>query len=1046
MDAPLIEYNIWVVSTEEKPLPMSMDRKVTVLAPAVNTYTELKAAFLNELSMPADTDIQLWKLSSPPACTDTALSFSVDSDADHIYCPVESDSVDSLLDGGNYAIKINSDYEDYPIEQHSPDTRPSSEASSVSTTSSIFVSEFKNLVAASASPPASASASPLFSSASTFEASTHEPNNDFDLWMSESTTTHVKGVCGLVNMGNTCFMSAAIQCLSHVPELTQWFLSGHHKKDLNRDNPLGMGGEVAEAYGEWIETGWSGKASSFTPRHLKSTIGRFNPTFTGYQQHDSQELLAFLLDGLHEDLNRISKKPYVELPDFGGMTDQEIAQCSWDYHKARNDSVIVDLFQGQFKSRLTCNVCQKVSVTFDPYMYLSLPVPVDNRRKMKVVYVPYLNARPCRIVLTLKKESSIKLLKDMVAKRMKIENSATLLAVEIYNNKLYKILPDYEPTAGIADSDIIYIYQLPEPLTPPHQSRKRSYGYQHHSSSSSSDDNDSDSDDIKEKEDNSLIIFPVYCVSTSKELTGKRDRNISQFGGPGILAVKKKEAKTPEDIYRLISAYLANYVKKDIPAIDSLSYAEESKPEPAQKEPVEESFNEESMDIDCSSAEDIPEVETAETGETGETGENEENEENEERLQQGLFMMKIFSQGGYERHGRGDFIPTSVSSWNHAYLVDLKKRSEEEASAREEYEAKQRLDTSATEIGTLTGKEETTVERIEAETETEVEEEEDDIVRDASLEWEENTSPKISTPIRHTQFSHKTRSKKTSAALSESVIRQGEGIMIAWNTRIAQDYFGTSTESHMAYDMSEDTVSSSAWEIDEELDDSEPETETKKKELSLSGCMDEFTKEEELTEEDSWYCPRCKEHQPALKKFDLWHLPEIMVIHLKRFSQTRVWRDKIDDYIDFPTQGLDLTARVLGKEEGQTVALEDRFIYDLFAVDNHFGGMGGGHYTAHAYNTEDSQWYYFDDSRVTKADVEEAKTSAAYLLFYKRRREPSSSSNTTEAGMEKVVLEEPSITENTTPNEQPTSFVKESLVSTTEPHEQQQAITHNPIA
>jgi ubiquitin C-terminal hydrolase len=71
--------------------------------------------------------------------------------------------------------------------------------------------------------------------------------------------------------------------------------------------------------------------------------------------------LAFLLDGLHEDMNRILKKPYIEMPDFDDMTDEEIAKQSWDYHKARNDSIIVDLFQGQFKSRLICNVCHKVT-------------------------------------------------------------------------------------------------------------------------------------------------------------------------------------------------------------------------------------------------------------------------------------------------------------------------------------------------------------------------------------------------------------------------------------------------------------------------------------------------------------------------------------------------------------------------------------------------------------------------------------------------------------------------------------------------------------
>lgn len=90
------------------------------------------------------------------------------------------------------------------------------------------------------------------------------------------------------------------------------------------------------------------------------TIGRFAPSFTGYHQHDSQELLAFLLDGLHEDLNRIIKKPYTETPDSNGRPDEEVANDCWKLHKARNDSVIVDLFQGQYKSTLVCPECQKV--------------------------------------------------------------------------------------------------------------------------------------------------------------------------------------------------------------------------------------------------------------------------------------------------------------------------------------------------------------------------------------------------------------------------------------------------------------------------------------------------------------------------------------------------------------------------------------------------------------------------------------------------------------------------------------------------------------
>src|SRR5699024_4302945 len=113
----------------------------------------------------------------------------------------------------------------------------------------------------------------------------------------------------------------------------------------------------------------------------------------------------------------------------------------------------------------------------------------------------------------------------------------------------------------------------------------------------------------------------------------------------------------------------------------------------------------------------------------------------------------------------------------------------------------------------------------------------------------------------------------------------------------------------------------------------------KKNGISLGECLDEFGKEEILSENDAWYCPRCKEHRRASKKFELWKTPDILVMHLKRFSANRGFRDKIDVLVDFPIEGLDMNGRVENPEPGESL------IYDLFAVDNHYGGLGGGHYT-----------------------------------------------------------------------------------------------------
>ncbi|TNM88939.1 hypothetical protein fugu_005193 [Takifugu bimaculatus] len=126
------------------------------------------------------------------------------------------------------------------------------------------------------------------------------------------------GLCGLSNLGNTCFMNSALQCLSNASPLTEYFLNDQYEAEINRENPLGMRGEIAEAYADLVKQMWLSRSSYVAPRSFKTQVGRFAPQFSGYQQQDSQELLAFLLDGLHEDLNRVKKKPYLALRDAEG--------------------------------------------------------------------------------------------------------------------------------------------------------------------------------------------------------------------------------------------------------------------------------------------------------------------------------------------------------------------------------------------------------------------------------------------------------------------------------------------------------------------------------------------------------------------------------------------------------------------------------------------------------------------------------------------------------------------------------------------------------
>ena len=74
-------------------------------------------------------------------------------------------------------------------------------------------------------------------------------------------------------------------------------------------------------------------------------IGTFVPQMKGNEQQDSQEFLAFLLDGLHEDLNKVKKKVYIEENEGGYRDDRQAADQAWKNHLKRNDSIIVSYFQ-----------------------------------------------------------------------------------------------------------------------------------------------------------------------------------------------------------------------------------------------------------------------------------------------------------------------------------------------------------------------------------------------------------------------------------------------------------------------------------------------------------------------------------------------------------------------------------------------------------------------------------------------------------------------------------------------------------------------------
>uniref|UniRef100_H2YLT5 ubiquitinyl hydrolase 1 n=1 Tax=Ciona savignyi TaxID=51511 RepID=H2YLT5_CIOSA len=154
----------------------------------------------------------------------------------------------------------------------------------------------------------------------------------------------------------------------------------------------------------------------------------------------------------------------------------------------------------------------------------------------------------------------------------------------------------------------------------------------------------------------------------------------------------------------------------------------------------------------------------------------------------------------------------------------------------------------------------------------------------------------------------------------------------------------------------------------------------------LHKCLDLFIEPEVLSQDEAWYCPKCKKHMQAVKKMSLWDLPDVLIVQLKRFSfKNYLWRDKISMFIDMPVKNLDMSTYCNNPRKTKSMS------YDLFAVINHHGGILGGHYTTDVrlpdiQDTTSSivDWRTCDDSRVTKLN-RKIVTEAAYVMFYLRR-------------------------------------------------------------
>ncbi|XP_050522662.1 ubiquitin carboxyl-terminal hydrolase 15-like isoform X2 [Daktulosphaira vitifoliae] len=179
------------------------------------------------------------------------------------------------------------------------------------------------------------------------------------------------GLRGLQNLGNTCYMNCILQCLSNTEDLTKYFINIYNNVVNLKSRTKGL---VAKEFKNVIFNLWSQSSRSFQCQLFKDTIGQFKDMFKHYDQQDSHEFLTILLDWLHDDLNQPENNRII----IGAS--KETGEEDWGHWTKDNNSIIQQLFYGQQKSSVSCNICSEKSITFEPFSSLSLPLPSEGNR------------------------------------------------------------------------------------------------------------------------------------------------------------------------------------------------------------------------------------------------------------------------------------------------------------------------------------------------------------------------------------------------------------------------------------------------------------------------------------------------------------------------------------------------------------------------------------------------------------------------------------------------------------------------------------------
>jgi ubiquitin carboxyl-terminal hydrolase 4/11/15 len=693
-----------------------------------------------------------------------------------------------------------------------------------------------------------------------------------------------------------------------------------YKRDLNPQNVLGCGGTIAKQYAALLKEMYK-PIRSADPATFRRATGRYREEFATFDQQDSQEFVMFLLDALSEDLSRIvGKKPATTIPD---STDEmindrkaleEFGQTCWDLYEARNASVVTDLFAGMYKSTLICHNCEKTSIIMDPFTTVTVPVPGGaNLLSRPIIFSP-LDGPPVLLKVRLDSNDTLKAWKDFVAGQMNIEGER-IFAAETHCHSFYRHFTadnaSFSRTRTRPEDTVVFFDLGPLP-----ESRKSP-------------------DSTPAREDG--IIVPIF----HRRLVPRHNKGPSRelFGAPSLIRLTAEESQDLETIYRKILGQANNMTTRDIFDIEAIADDESAADDSDAVVTNEDDARSADSQIKTSSVDGEDSIvnismQSRETPKPAEEDAESESESDSESVKS-------------PQHPLSGKIPASLLTLFDAKVMRTNTHIPDgrNISSTKDYISL------ASRIPSPPASTKVCVVHVRYVS-----------FQLANIGQGSDTSSKASADDNSDDYEDTDGSELAPDSVIP-LLRQGDAILLDWTADAVDALFGGKP-----HDPPELRGRLTHLDMQTVFDYNRLGNQKQLKQLttSLDKCLDDFSKEEILSQADSWFCPQCKKHVSVTKKLELWKTPDILVFQLKRFKFTddpdhrsrfvEKRGIKLNTLVDFPLEGLDLSSRVVGPTNGKGA------VYDLIAVDHHSGSLNGGHYTAYIKDFVSGNWVWANGS------------------------------------------------------------------------------------